>query len=158
MLLEYLEGLKLTSYPDQAGVWTIGYGHTEGVSEGQTITPEQALSDLHQTCQSLVGMVPDTLGQNAYDACLCMAYNVGVYGWVNSTLCGVLRAKGPMAVTRNLFTRWNKIKDPQSGLLVVSPGLNRRRNLEYMLFTTADDAPVDLSVIGGWDVPQLLMM
>ena len=26
------EGCRLTAYQDAAGVWTIGYGHTKGVS------------------------------------------------------------------------------------------------------------------------------
>jgi GH24 family phage-related lysozyme (muramidase) len=35
---------RLTSYQDANGVWTIGYGHTHGVTAGMTITHELALS------------------------------------------------------------------------------------------------------------------
>ena len=39
------EGLSLTAYPDPLSggePWTIGYGHTGGVSAGDTITQQQA--------------------------------------------------------------------------------------------------------------------
>ena len=33
-LIKYFEGLRLTSYQDEAGIWTIGYGHTGNVQAG----------------------------------------------------------------------------------------------------------------------------
>ena len=41
-LIKSFEGCRLTAYLCPSGVWTIGYGHTEGVSKGQVITQEQA--------------------------------------------------------------------------------------------------------------------
>lgn len=41
-LIAVFEGCKLTSYQDSGGVWTIGIGHTKGVTAGQTITMQQA--------------------------------------------------------------------------------------------------------------------
>ena len=41
-LTEQFEGCRLTAYPDQGGVPTIGYGHTFGVALGDTCTQEQA--------------------------------------------------------------------------------------------------------------------
>jgi len=39
------EGLRLTAYQDQVGVWTIGYGHTgPDVYQGLTITQNDATS------------------------------------------------------------------------------------------------------------------
>ena len=42
-LIQYFEGCKLTSFKCPGGVWTIGYGHTEGVKAGDKIwlTPEK---------------------------------------------------------------------------------------------------------------------
>ena len=37
-LIESFEGLRLNSYQHRVGVWTIGYGHTQGAQPGQTIT------------------------------------------------------------------------------------------------------------------------
>ena len=43
LLTKRFEGLKLSAYKDQVGVWTIGYGHTgRGVHAGLTITQDQA--------------------------------------------------------------------------------------------------------------------
>lgn len=51
-LIKSFEGCQLEAYLCPAKVWTIGYGHTEGVKEGQTITQEAAeaflLSDLRK--------------------------------------------------------------------------------------------------------------
>lgn len=41
-LIESFEGLRLNSYQDSVGVWTIGYGHTQVVRQGQTIIQQQA--------------------------------------------------------------------------------------------------------------------
>lgn len=41
-LIKRFEGCKLTAYKCSAGVWTIGYGHTQGVYEGKKITEEEA--------------------------------------------------------------------------------------------------------------------
>ena len=40
--IKSFEGLRLKSYQDSIGVWTIGWGHTRGVKKGQVITKEQA--------------------------------------------------------------------------------------------------------------------
>jgi lysozyme len=42
-LVKHFEGCRLSAYQDQKGIWTIGYGHTRGVSQGMTCT--QADSD-----------------------------------------------------------------------------------------------------------------
>ena len=34
-LIKQFEGCVLTAYKCPAGVWTIGYGHTAGVKQGQ---------------------------------------------------------------------------------------------------------------------------
>ena len=41
-IIKKYEGLRLTAYKCPAGVWTIGYGHTKGVSNGMVITQAQA--------------------------------------------------------------------------------------------------------------------
>src|SRR6185312_5241795 len=47
-LTKSFEGLQLSAYPDQGGVWTVGYGHTgPDVHAGLTITRQQADMFLH---------------------------------------------------------------------------------------------------------------
>ena len=41
-LIKKFEGCRLVAYRCAAGVWTIGYGHTQGVKQGQTCTQKQA--------------------------------------------------------------------------------------------------------------------
>ena len=41
-LLTHFEGLRLEAYQDSVGVWTIGYGHTKGVTPSMKITEAQA--------------------------------------------------------------------------------------------------------------------
>ena len=37
-LIKKFEGIELEAYQDSVGVWTIGYGHTKGVKEGDNIS------------------------------------------------------------------------------------------------------------------------
>lgn len=53
-LLGCLEGAKLHAYPDSGGVWTIGIGHTEGVTPGMVITPAQMASFLAADAKPLL--------------------------------------------------------------------------------------------------------
>ena len=41
-LIKSYEGCRLQAYLCPAGAWTIGWGHTAGVYEGQVITQEEA--------------------------------------------------------------------------------------------------------------------
>ena len=41
-LIKRFEGCRLKAYKCPAGVWTIGYGHTSGVKQGDTISQQQA--------------------------------------------------------------------------------------------------------------------
>ena len=55
-LIRQSEGLRLTAYRCPAGVWTIGYGHTSGVTEGMTISVEQAEEFLRQDIEAAEGI------------------------------------------------------------------------------------------------------
>lgn len=78
-----------STYTDSAGVPTIGYGTTEGVTAGQTITPERALVKLldHVDKDSAAAvrrcvMVP--LYQHEFDAYVSLTYNIGAARFCNS--------------------------------------------------------------------------
>lgn len=58
-LIASFEGCRLASYLDNGGVWTIGIGHTRGVTEGQTITEAQAQELFAADQAPLLGLVQD---------------------------------------------------------------------------------------------------
>ena len=83
-LLKRLEGFRRRAYQDEGGVWTIGYGHIEGVQEGEMITEEEASRLLEDELVPYEAAVPD-MPQNQFDAFVIFAYNVGINGFLHST-------------------------------------------------------------------------
>lgn len=107
--IKEFEGLRLSSYKDSAGVWTIGYGHTYGVKQGQTITKAQADSLLRGDLMKAEKYVNDLrleLTQGQYDALVDFAYNIGPGRLGNSTLLEKIRAKAPTEEIQEQFRRW----------------------------------------------------
>lgn len=96
------EKFRPTAYPATAaerakGIWTIGYGHTHGVKEGDTCTMDQALLWLQQDAAEDIAAVNQhvnvTLTQEQFDALCSMAFNTGPGFLVNSTLATMLAAR-----------------------------------------------------------------
>lgn len=80
-LIKKFEGCRLKAYKDPVGVWTIGYGHTVGVTEGMKITKAMADEYLRQDVQTVCHYVngmdrPWTQGQ--FDALVSFGYNCGL--------------------------------------------------------------------------------
>lgn len=83
--LKRQEGLRTTAYQDTAGVWTIGYGHTEGVSKGMNITEKQAEDYLKNDLQTrekavrkaLLDRNIDTIQPHVFDMMVSHRYNTG---------------------------------------------------------------------------------
>ena len=115
LFTEHAEGCKLTAYQDQKGVWTIGTGHTgPEVVEGLVITQGQAdvyLSSDMETATAGVNAalsgVIDTITQGEFDACVDLAFNIGVHAFTESTVCRCLNA-GDLAGARAAFLLWDK--------------------------------------------------
>lgn len=126
-LTEVFEGLSLVAYQDSRGVWTIGYGHTAGVTEGMTCTQQQAEDWLIADVQWAVSVVQNdvtvSLTQNEFDALVDFVFNVGSGNFESSTLLADLNA-GNYAASADQFQRW----DLAGGQVVA--GLLRRRIAE----------------------------
>lgn len=136
-LIKTFEGCRLQSYQDSVGVWTIGYGHTQGVFAGQTITQEDAeallrqdLSDFSKSVSRLV--YGHNITQEQFDALVSFAYNLGVANLKSSTLLKKVKADPNDATIADEFRRWVYAGGKKL------TGLVRRRESEAMLYTKGE--------------------
>lgn len=78
------ETLRLKAYKCPKGVWTIGWGHTGGVKEGDTCTKAQAdawiRSDLQSAQTALAKYINVSVSESQFIALLSLAYNMGAEG------------------------------------------------------------------------------
>ena len=133
-LIKSFEGLRLKSYQDSVGVWTIGYGATRGIGPGMTITTEQAermlMNDIARFEPELDRLAKVPLNQNQWDALMSFVYNLGSANLGSSTLLKLLNA-GDYAGAAEQFPRWNKAGGQ------VLEGLTKRRAAERAMFLGA---------------------
>ena len=134
-LTKKFEGIRLTAYQDQGGVWTIGYGHTgSDVQAGLTITDDQAsdllMKDTAKAVAAVNRLVSVPLTQNQFDALVDFVFNVGAGNFETSTLLRNVNASD-FAGAAAEFQKWDHVHG------VVVPGLLRRRQAEANLFQTA---------------------
>lgn len=131
-LVKAFEGFREHAYLCPAGVWTIGYGTTEYVQAGDTVTEEEAFEllrkDLQEAADAVDDLVDVELTQNQYDALCSLIYNIGREAFRNSTLRNLLNRGTAFSLIAPQFDRWNKAGGK------VQPGLIRRRTAERMLF------------------------
>jgi len=123
-LTENFEGIKLNSYQDSGGIWTIGFGHTHGVTEGMSCTMEQAYEWLTEDTQSAVNtvnkLVNFQLNQEEFDALVDFVYNLGAGNFASSTMLKLLN-QGNLFNAALEFVKW-----VHCGGKVVQGLLNRR--------------------------------
>ena len=126
-----VEGCKLSAYQDEGGVWTIGYGHTRGVKEGDRISTYQANTWLNTDIIlfeiELDHLVKVDLSRNQRTALLSFIYNIGAAQLADSTLIQYVNKK-QFDLVPNEIRKWNKVDN------VVSIGLTNRREKEAILF------------------------
>lgn len=130
-LIKSFEGLRLESYLCPANVWTIGYGHTQGVKPGQVISEKQAESLLKGDLLVFEKAVLShnlKLNQNQFDALVSFTYNVGPGNLAKSTLLQKVKLNSNDPAIRDEFMKWNKAKGKTLA------GLTRRRKAEADLY------------------------
>ena len=155
-LLKKLEGCRLTAYVDQAGVWTIGYGHT-----GHEVVPglcwsqehaEQALSeDIEHFSLGVERLIKSDLNDNQLSALFIFAYNIGLAGFAGSSAFRDVNASAFASVPAAMML-WDKIHDLRSGQLIVNDGLVKRRQAEIQLWNTPVDPAVSASQPNASDI------
>lgn len=131
------EGFRERAYKCSAGVWTIGFGHTGTVSEGDRITREQAwgclLSDIRATMTGLAPHVNRSVTEGQFIALTSLAFNIGATNVVKKCpkLMQALNAHEDEECARQFLDI-----DKAAGKLV--EGLTRRRQAEAALFLGAE--------------------
>lgn len=138
------------SYQCPAGVWTIGWGSTEGVGPNMHWTRDEAEAGLRRELAkhelAVEKMVKVPLNQGQFDALVSLSYNIGSAAVAKSALIRHLN-RGDYARAASHFADFKysrvtgstairmKVKD---GTKVVLPGLVTRRALEAQFFLEAD--------------------
>ncbi len=131
-LIAKFEGCCLEAYLCPAGVWTIGYGHTAGVRQGDRLnSKEEAKALLAQDLKKYgacvnecvrCGLIAFQLTQNQFDALTSFCFNCG-----SSNLQRLVEGRDASAIAEKILL-YNKAGGR------VSAGLTRRRKEEQALF------------------------
>lgn len=126
-LIKKYEGCMLEAYKCPAGVWTIGYGHTGGIKEGQKITQKQAEEYLEKDLEKFEKLVMKyedryRWKQNEFDSLVSFAYNIGN---IDKLTANGIRDRATIA---EKMLAYNKINGK------AHEGLSKRRKEEQGLF------------------------
>lgn len=131
-LIAQFEGCKLKAYKCPAGIWTIGYGDTEGVKQGDVWTQEKAdaqlVKKIEQFKKGVLSKCP-VLSKFQYRlaACISLAYNIGL-GNFNKSSVARYTNRGEYRAAADAFGMWVRAGGK------VLPGLVKRRQAEKEVF------------------------
>jgi lysozyme len=107
---------------------TIGFGTTENVKMGDSITPpkalQRALQDIQQYEGAIKRCVRVPLHQWEYDAYTSLTYNIGPAAFCGSTLVRKLNTEDYEGACKEIL-RWDKFKGKPLA------GLTKRRQAEF---------------------------
>ena len=138
--LKSFENCSLKAYKDVAGVWTIGYGHTEGVISGMQISPADAdrlfAQDVKNIAERYVNALPESikLTQCQFDALCFLVFNTGPQSVAPGTTIRNALMEGDYEKAAQGFLLWVKVRDKKTGKLVFCQGLYNRRKRESAYF------------------------
>ena len=134
-LIKKFEGCELEAYKCPAGVWTIGFGFTKGVKEGDVWSQDHAEEmldiELEEYEEYVSDLVDVPLNENQFSSLVAWCYNLGPTNLVQSTLLSKLNS-GLYEDVPHEIKRWNKANGE------VLEGLVRRREAEALLFEGKD--------------------
>lgn len=130
-LIKQFEGLRLEAYLCPAGIWTIGYGHTSGVSPNSLITIQEADEYLHRDVAAIemqLNKLNLSLRQCQWDAIVSFVFNIGIGNFKASTLLAKIRINPDDNSIIDEFLRWVYANGK------VMRGLQKRRLTEMKLY------------------------
>jgi lysozyme len=126
-LIKKYEGLRLKAYKCPAGVWTVGYGHTRGVTSSTEISQSMAdlfLQDDIRPLERYINKLGINFRQGQFDAIVSFLFNLGEGNFNKSTLKKKILAGGNDEDIAAEFKKWNKAGGK------VLDGLTKRREEE----------------------------
>lgn len=130
-LVKQFEGLRLQRYKDQAGLWTIGYGHLIPSGTPVAISKEEADKLLHKDMAvartAITKLVSVPLTQGEFDALVSFAFNLGQAKIAKSTLIAMVNERRYDRAAGQ-FSRWIYADGKPS------KGLKERRRIERSVF------------------------
>lgn len=132
-LIAQFEGFRSKAYVCAGGKWTIGYGHTKGVKEGDVITEAEGLRLLREDVANAEAAVRKwvhaPLKQNQFDALVSFVFNVGAGNFAASSLLREVNCDAnDFADIRPRFMAWVYAKKRKL------EGLVRRRKAEADMY------------------------
>jgi GH24 family phage-related lysozyme (muramidase) len=134
ILIKSFEGFRPHAVRDEAGRWTIGYGHTLSAREGLSVNESDAelllQYDLLPVVQSLNASLASPVNQHQFDALASFAFSVGLDRFQGSDVLARLNA-GAAGEAADALIGWPDATPPQAAI--------RRRAAERALFV-ADPA------------------
>ncbi len=127
------EGVRQTAYPDPATrgpPWTICYGETEGVRQGDHKSLEECkallIKDLDRYADKVEACITQPMSIEVEVAFLDLAYNIGTGSFCRSSVARLYNA-GDRAGACDAMLKFNRAAG------VVFPGLTKRRVKERRL-------------------------
>lgn len=138
--IKSFEGVRLRSYADAGGTFTIGWGSTryvtgKPVGYNETITLEAAnvllYTKLNDNDVRIAELVKVPLSQNEWDAVADFEYNLGDGALAGSTFLRILNTGDFLGAAPHLLA-WDEVT--VNGTKHVSPDLLKRRQAEMQLF------------------------
>ena len=138
LLITEFEGYSAKPYLCSAKVPTIGYGNTY-YTDGKRVTMldkeinkqvafEMFKSIADRFANRVSKLVKTPLNQNQFNACVSLAYNIGMANFMNSTLLKLVNKNHNDILIGLEFKRWNKVNKKEVA------GLTRRRNYESDIY------------------------
>lgn len=142
-LIKKFEGCKLRPYKCPAGLWTVGVGTLIG--NGKTLPPEWDRTFTMEEVDALlrkelehierrVGLyITYKLTENQFSSLCSFVYNLGLGTLQRSTLRQKLNRGDKEGAVKELL-KYNKARNPKTGVRQVLRGLDIRRKAEAELF------------------------
>jgi len=138
LLITEFEGFSAKPYLCSAKVPTIGYGNCyypdnkrvtildPPITKAQAFEMFKVIAD--RFASKVSNLVKTPLNQNQFNACVSLAYNIGMANFMNSTLLKLVNKNHNDILIGLEFKRWNKVNKKEVS------GLTRRRNYESDIY------------------------